>query len=270
METKYKAGLSILGISSLALLTVATVFNTSRVKIFTSVRGDNTKTTTVTQSMLDATTLYDYDLGGPNGKDSKFSINLGGGRYMDGAIIYRDCARQFVGDYLGDRFGIHNNSSVEQAYNFNFLFNVNGNVESFTVDYSVYMQLESGGEGIERCCVQLKCTQIYTDFYSFLEAKSSDGKYEELHRKADSVDSNPNFTWFRLTGYHYETDSTVQPDNFVENQQAAFTFKESANTKNLVAVQFTYYSYRTETDFIKPYKWLRFKLNKLVFTHSCL
>ena len=76
METKYKAGLSILGISSLALLTVAAVFNTSRFEIHSSVRGDNTKTTTVTQSMLDATTLYDYDLGGPNGKDSKFSINL--------------------------------------------------------------------------------------------------------------------------------------------------------------------------------------------------
>lgn len=265
MEKKSKIALSVLGVSSLTLVTTAAVYTASRFDTFKMIKGDSI-TTIVTQAMLDATELSSYDLGGPNGLDSKFSISLGGQRRIDGAIIYRDCGQQFVGDFLGDRFGIHNVSINPQAYNFNILFSFEDNVQSLNVEYSVEMELDSGESSSEQFTAQLKCTQIYTDFYSFLESKSKDGKYEELHRLAENTDSSPNFTYFRLSGYHYEINNTIQPGSDLKNQRIELTYGPY-NTKNLVAVQFTYYL-RT-SNYIKPHKWLRFKLNQLEFTHTC-
>lgn len=265
MEKKSKIAFSAVGVSTLTLVAAAAFYNASQFDTFNKVKGDST-TTIVTQAMLDATALSGYDLGGPNGLDSKFSISLGGQRRIDGAIIYRDCGQQFVGDFLGDRFGIHNVSINPQVYNFNILFSFEDNVQSLNVDYSVEMELDSGEASSERFTVQLKCTQIYTDFYSFLESKSKDGKYEELHRLAENSDSSPDFTYFRLSGYHHEIDNTIQPNSDLENQRIEFTYGPY-NTKNLVAVQFTYF-WRSDY-YIKPHKWLRFRLNQLEFTHTC-
>lgn len=269
MEAKYKLGLSIFGVSSLMLLTIATTLNSSHFNTFNRAKGDNT-VTVVTQDMLDATRLYDFDIKGTGEKnqiDSRFQIALANDKCIDGAIIYRDCGQQFVGDYLGDRVGIHNNSGVAQAYNFNFLFSFENNIESFSAEYSVEMELDKNGSGDEHYQVQIKCStdSMITDFYDDLESKY-DYDYSMLTEKADTYAQTVKSIYVNSWKYHTEADNTLSAGGSVTNQQIHFDFAENYR-KNVVGLQFTYWN--TDSNFIKGYKWLRFKLNRLEFSYSC-
>ena len=265
MEKKSKVALSILGVSSLTLLTVAAVYSASSFNALNKAKGDNTSQI-VTQAMLDATPLSTYDLGGPNGLDSKFTIALPNNKKIDGAILYRDCAQQFVGGYLGDRVGIHNNTDVAQAYNFNFLFSFEDGIQSFNAVYSVETELDSGEASSETFHVQMKCTSEVTDFYKFLEDKCDEGKYNQLTRFIYSSDSASENTYLLLSYFHKEEYYTINSGTNINNQRMEFTYKEYG-TKCIAALQFTYRTW--DSNYVKPHKWLRFKLNQLEFTYAC-
>lgn len=88
--------------------------------------GDDGRIITINKDMLYNAKLYDYRHPdkeySKDESDKKFTIDVGNGKYIEGAIIFRDCGYQYVGNNLLDAFGIKNTSDTSQAYNFNILF----------------------------------------------------------------------------------------------------------------------------------------------------
>ena len=80
----------------------------------------------VTNQMLASTVLQDYrhpkKTYSGSETDKKFTIDLGNGKYIKGALLFRDCSYQYVGSTLADAFGMNNTSNKKQPLNFNFLF----------------------------------------------------------------------------------------------------------------------------------------------------
>ena len=88
--------------------------------------GDDGRIITVNKDMLYNTKLEDYRHPDKTytreGVDKKFTIDVGNGKTIEGAIIFRDCSYQYVGETLLDAFGIKNTADTSNAYNFNILF----------------------------------------------------------------------------------------------------------------------------------------------------
>lgn len=58
--------------------------------------------------------------------DQLFTIALENEKYIDGALLFNDCGRQFIGDTLAEPFGLVNNDSNANNYDFNFFFETVG------------------------------------------------------------------------------------------------------------------------------------------------
>ena len=88
--------------------------------------GDDGRIITINKDMLFNTKLEDYrhpdKTYGRDGADKKFTIDVGNGKTIEGAIIFRDCGYQYVGETLLDAFGIKNTADTSNSYNFNILF----------------------------------------------------------------------------------------------------------------------------------------------------
>ena len=98
--------------------------------------------------------------------DKKFTIDVGNGKYIEGAIIFRDCGYQYVGNNLLDAFGIKNTSNTSQPYNFNILFYLD-KLSRFDIAYTVYSNVFNNIEQQIKFSKDEKLTE--DDFYSSLD-----------------------------------------------------------------------------------------------------
>ena len=136
----------------IACLVTTTVFVAKNNSSFINeVKADET-TLTLNNDQLKQIELKDINLKGQGQADDKaFRIELGGPRYIDGAILFRDCGHQFTGNTLGDPFGIDNrDTGSTNAYNFNIVFSlertdrlsVDMTETSLTSDKTVFTRFE--------------------------------------------------------------------------------------------------------------------------------
>lgn len=147
-----------------ACLITTTVFVAKNNSSFINeVKADET-TLTLNNDQLKQIELEDINLKGEGEADDKaFRIELGGPRYIDGAILFRDCGHQFTGNTLGDPFGIDNRGiSSINAYNFNIVFALERS-DSLTVDLTE-TSLTSDGSEYSRFDIKwttLDCSDLY-------------------------------------------------------------------------------------------------------------
>lgn len=269
MESKTKFAYSFISIMSLSLLTVVSVFTTTQKEPVFRVEGDGSKTTTVTQEMLDKTVLENFALkegseSDERQQDSKFRIDLEDGNYILGAIVYRDCNEQFVGDYLGDRMGMHNFSGSDQPYNFNIIFSFEKNVESLSVDYTVGLEDKVVDENVKSTTIhsQVKCGDI-SSTNGFYE-KIKDVPYERLTLLMNSTNPWADQQPFYADSRSYSERDKVVTESADVQDTVSCTFYESY-TQTVAAVQFTYRG----LDKLQTGTWIRFKLNSLTFKYTC-
>ena len=132
--------------------------------------GDDGRIITINKDMLYNTKLYDYRHPdkeyNKDESDKKFTIDVGNGKYIEGAIIFRDCGYQYVGNNLLDAFGIKNTSNTSQAYNFNILFYFD-KLSRFDIAYTVYSNVFNDIDQQIKFSKDEKLTE--DDFYSSLD-----------------------------------------------------------------------------------------------------
>lgn len=201
---------------------------------------------------LENIALEDIDFGKSEGKDKKFRIDLGNDKYIDGAVVFRDCGHQFTGNTLGDAFGINNeNVETANAYNFQILFSLESSYDisfditetSLTKDSSVYtlFQIKYGGFGGE-------------NFYNTIN-----------DRYGDVIDK---------TGDPGSLYSNSRSDYLTMNDYTASltNFKYSAEGYTVAALQITYGVIDNQPGdkyFVKPGNVIEFVLNRIEITYSC-
>lgn len=131
--------------------------------------GDDGRIITINKDMLYNAKLYDYRHPdkeyNKDESDKKFTIDVGNGKYIEGAIIFRDCSYQYVGNNLLDAFGIKNTSNTSQAYNFNILFYFD-KLSRFDISYTVYSNVFNNIDQQIKFSKDKKLTE--GDFYSSL------------------------------------------------------------------------------------------------------
>ena len=132
--------------------------------------GDDGRIITINKDMLYNAKLYDYRHPdkeySKDESDKKFTIDVGNGKYIEGAIIFRDCGYQYVGNNLLDAFGIKNTSDTSQAYNFNILFYLD-KLTRFDIAYTVYSDVFNNIDQQIKFSKDEKLTE--DDFYSSLD-----------------------------------------------------------------------------------------------------
>ena len=164
MKTLTKIGIVTASIACATLtLTAATMGNNAH-----SITGVSAglKYMEITSEMLAATELRDIEIW--SGKtDKAFTIELEGGKYVLGAVIFSDCAYQFCGETLGDAFGINNTDSKANAYNFNILFSFQD-----TSRAKFYVDVGSTAVGNDYVCYSKFGDCDGANFYANLGAKT--------------------------------------------------------------------------------------------------
>ena len=132
--------------------------------------GDDGRIITINKDMLYNAKLYDYRHPdkeySKDESDKKFTIDVGNGKYIEGAIIFRDCGYQYVGNNLLDAFGIKNTSNTSQPYNFNILFYFD-KLSRFEINYNVYSNVFNNIDQQIKFSKDEKLTE--DDFYSSLD-----------------------------------------------------------------------------------------------------
>lgn len=114
--------------------------------------GDTTKSVTFSNSDLKKVTLEDFEVRdnrnspeGPVHTDKKFKINLDGGKYIIGAIIYGDCDHQSVGPTLGDVLSMDNQALPNaNQVNFRLLFSLE-QIEGMDLNFSAHVMADEDG-----------------------------------------------------------------------------------------------------------------------------
>lgn len=171
-----KIGLAALAVIIGTLAVSVATNGINEVHAATVTETDGVKTVTITNADLLATKLEDFTIDPKQGLDKKFRIALPDGKYIDGAVIFNDCGHQFVGDSLGDPFGIAAPSAAgAYAYNFNILFSFE-HVTSITVDLRASVTGEGENTGKE-AIIWLKYASLKGEFYQGLIGHSN---YAEL------------------------------------------------------------------------------------------
>ena len=182
--------------------------------------------------------------------DKKFSIDVGNGKTIEGAIIFRDCGYQYVGETLLDAFGIKNTSDSDNAYNFNILFSMDKLLRfdvNYTISSSDYNWLEH----------QIKFGDLdNTDFYNNL----GNIDYDWITERAGGGGGSRLFPGGDKAGANYFTvnDETI-------NRAFHWAVEESCN---LVGFNISYYSDSSGARLIPARSTLDFKLNLLQFYYS--
>ena len=265
MNVIEKIGLSILALSTVAVCASVTALDANNAEP-TVVGGDaSSKTVTITNADLLKVSLSDLDGGhhdANNDKgDQKFIIPLDGGKCIHGAIIFNDCGHQFVGDTLGDAFGIDNTYSGagQNACNFNFLFSFDKAIQMSTT--LTIKTKETGVGDVAELCTKFIYSTVAsgTDFFKrFTKGEPSVYDYDKIKKLPDNA-------WD-----YYGTDAgqyAASPRNLSESSINVTTSADTGTdgTYNVAAFQFTY----DDVNFIEIGNKISCTLESLTFKYSC-
>ncbi|MBQ6920944.1 MAG: bifunctional metallophosphatase/5'-nucleotidase [Bacilli bacterium] len=222
--------------------------------------GDDGRIITVNKDMLYNAKLYDYRHPdkeySKDESDKKFTIDVGNGKYIEGAIIFRDCGHQYVGETLLDAFGIKNTSNTSQAYNFNILFYFD-KLSRFDVAYTTHATVFNWIDYEIKFARDDKLTE--DDFYSSLNkvpykqiyehsggnygdtlfpgGNTAAGNYYTIKQYVDSEDTVYRASYWALT----EGTSKLVGLNFTKYDNYLIESRGELDFK-LTSLQFYYYS----------------------------
>lgn len=218
--------------------------------------GDDGRIITINKDMLYNAKLYDYRHPdkeySKDESDKKFTIDVGNGKYIEGAIIFRDCGYQYVGNNLLDAFGIKNTSNTSQAYNFNILFYFD-KLSRFDVAYTTHATVFNWIDYEIKFARDDKLTE--DDFYSSLDKVP----YKQIHEHSGG---NYGDTLFpggdTARGNYYTIKQYVDSEDTVYR---ASYWALTEGTSKLVGLNFTNY----DNYLIERGGELDFKLTSLQF-----
>ena len=235
---------------------LSTNYSTSNKRIIIEpTGGDDGSVITISKEMLYNTKLIDYCH--PNKEynkgetDKKFTIDIGNGKTIQGAIIFRDCAYQYVGNNLLDVMGIKNKEYNSVAYNFNILFFFD-KLTRFEISYTVH---STEYNWIDQ---QIKFGDLdSTDFYSSL----GDVPYDWITERAGGGYGKRLFPGGDMAGGNdFVINSSTRPDTITR----AYGWSLTDKTCNLVGYNLTY----AQDTLIGNKGELDFKINSLIFYYS--
>ena len=197
--------------------------------------GDEGGIITITKDMLFNTKLSNYRHPdkeySEDEADKKFSIDVGNGKHIDGAIIFRDCSYQYVGDNLLDVFGIKNTSDESQAYNFNILFYLD-NLTRFDIGYTAHSTVFNWIEHEIKFARDDKLTG--DDLYSSL----ANVPYKQIVERAGGSYGNTLFPGGDKAKANYYTINQYIDDP--DTKDRAFYHALNEGTSKLVGFNITY------------------------------
>lgn len=221
--------------------------------------GDDGRIITVSKEMLYNAKLYDYRHPdkeySKDESDKKFTIDVGNGKYIEGAIIFRDCSYQYVGNNLLDAFGIKNTSNTSQAYNFNILFYFD-KLKRFDVNYTAHSTVYNWIDYEIKFARDDKLTE--EDFYSSLDKVP----YKQIYERAGGNYGDTLFPGGNTAASNYFTiNQYVDSEDTVTR---GFYWALTEGTSKLVGFNFTQY----DNNLIESRGELDFKLNLLQFYYQ--
>ena len=197
--------------------------------------GDDGSVISINKDMLFNTKLEDYFYPSkeykPGESDKKFTIDVGNDKYIQGAIIFRDCDYQYVGENLLDVFGIKNTSDGDQAYNFNILFYLD-NLTRFDLSYTAHSTVYSWIEHEIKFARDDKLTG--DDLYSSL----ANVPYKQVIERAGGSLGNTLFPGGDMAKCHYYTLNNTFDDP--DTKTRAYTLSLNGKTSKLVGFNITY------------------------------
>ena len=213
----------------------------------------------INKEMLFNTKLENYFYPGKEYKagesDKKFTIEVGNDKYIQGAIIFRDCNYQYVGENLLDVFGIKNTSGDDQAYNFNILFYLD-NLTRFDLSYTAHSTVYSWIEHEIKFARDDKLTG--NDLYSSL----ANVPYKQVTERAGGSYGNTLFPGGDTAACNYYTLNRTFDDP--DTKTRSFTWTLNEKTSKLVGFNITHY----ENELIEDRGEMDFKLNLLQFYYQ--
>ena len=215
--------------------------------------GEEGNVITINKDMLYHAKLEDYRHSGKQYKegqaDKKFTIDVGNGRTIEGAVIFRNCDYQYVGKNLLDVFGIKNKSESPVTYNFNILFSVDNLMRldiAYTARSDVYNWIEQ-----EIKFGNLDNSDFYTNLsavnYDWITERAGGGYGHRLFPGGDMAASN----YFELN--HGDIPGT---------RDRSFGWALTSEPCNLVGFNLTHY----DENKICGYGELNFNIRKITFT----
>ena len=224
--------------------------------IIEPIGGDDGRIITVNKDMLYNNKLEDYHHPDKtyekNEADKKFVIDVGNGKTIEGAIIFRDCGYQYVGDNLLDAFGIKNTAEWSNAYNFNILFYMDKLMRldfTYTAHSTVYNWIDQ----------QIKFGNLDTsedDFYTSL----SKVPYEWIVEKAGGDYGRRLFPGGETAAMN---DYVINMGDIPDTRDRSFAWALVEEPSNLVAFNLTC----NDGHFIESSGELDFHITELKFTY---
>ena len=221
--------------------------------------GDDGRIITINKDMLYNAKLYDYRHPdkeySKDESDKKFTIDVGNGKYIEGAIIFRDCSYQYVGNNLLDAFGIKNTSNTSQAYNFNILFYFD-KLTRFDVNYTAHSTVYNWIDYEIKFARDDKLTK--NDFYSSLDKVP----YKQIYERAGGNYGDTLFPGGNTAASNYFTIK-----QYVDSEDTVtrgFRWALEEGTSKVVGFNFTQY----DNYLIESRGELDFKLNLLQFYYQ--
>ena len=244
-----------------AFATVATL-HVNKADIAVTGTGSSSKTVTITKEKLNATVLSDLEGGHKDAnnakRDQKFTIELDDGKFIYGAVIFSDCGHQFIGNSLGEAFGIDNTSEKSgNAYNFNFLFSFDKAI-GMSANVDVTATDTSKEDDAELCLKFIKSTVgTGLGFYERFTAETGGYVYDEIKELPSRSDYYSTVTGQYAANPCYLSES---PKN-----QTIIADTDTDGTYNVAVFQFTY----NDGNFIEAGNKISCTLQSLTFTYSC-
>lgn len=251
MQPKFKA---LLLSASVAALTVGVIALTgSRKNELTTVFA-GTDSISLDSEALKGIALEDINLNPAKANDKKFRISLGDDKYIDGAIVFRDCGLQYTGDTLGDFFGIDNSSSGSaNAYNFQILFSLE-NTSSFSFSINEKASIDDNS--------------IYTLFHVKYGNFGGENFYDNIKNNYDNVVETASTS----NGYYDSTEFSTNYVTMDSTDKSLNNYYFDRTNYSVVGLQVKYgvKDLHDATEyFVQPGQWIKFALTNLTIGYSC-
>lgn len=256
-----KSIFTLLTLSAFGVAATVATLHVNKADITVTGTGSPSKSVTITKEQLNRTLLSDLEGGHKDAnnakRDQKFTIELDDGKFIYGAVIFNDCGHQFIGDTLGETFGIDNTSEVSgNAYNFNFLFSFDKAI-GMTATVEVATKDDSLGDQAEICTKFIKST--VGENLGFYERFTSSGGYvySEITKLPGQSD------YYSTERYQY----AANPCDLSESPKSTTLDADTKTdgTYNVAVFQFTY----NGSNFINAGNKISCTLQSLTFTYSC-
>ena len=218
--------------------------------------GDDGRIITINKDMLFNTKLEDYrhpdKTYNKNEADKKFTIDVGNGKTIEGAIIFRDCGYQYVGETLLDAFGAKNTSNEKLPYNFNILFSMD-NLMRLDFSYTAYSSEYNWIEQEIKFGNLDNDPDFYTSLgnvpYDWITERAGGGYGRRLFPGGNKAASN-----------YYTINSSSNPDTMDRH----FGWALVDEPCNLVAFNISY----AENTLLYPQDVLNFHINQIQLTYQ--